>query len=115
MTGRSATVPSSTPLRGRRAGECGCSRQLWSCGCPVLLSTFVVVRLGEFGQIGVVVAERWVVGVLLRRLGTFRQQPVRYLVDGAAVFGLRRRFLVADEFAVGVDAECGERRPLQRV
>src|ERR1700759_3249708 len=103
------------PSRGRQAGECGCSRRLWSCGCPVLLWLIVVVCLGKFGQIGVVLAQRWVVGVLLSGLGTFRQQSVRYLVDGLGVSVLRRRFIVADEFAIGVDAESGERRPLQGV
>src|ERR1700733_2059736 len=103
------------PSLDRRAGECGCSRRLWSCGCPVLLWMVVVVRLGQFGQIGVVLSERWVVGILLRGLGTFRQQSVRYLVDAVGVSVLRRLFLVTDEFAIGVDAESGERRPLQGV
>src|SRR6202034_4804225 len=99
----------------RRAGECGCSRRVWSCGCPVLLWMVVVVCLGKFGQIGVVLAERRVVGILLRGLGAFRQQSVRYLVDGVGVSVLRRRFLVTDEFALGVDAESAEGRPLQGV
>jgi len=45
----------------------------------------VVVCLGKFGKIGVVLAERRVIGVLLRGPGTFRQQSVRYLLDSVGV------------------------------
>src|SRR6202453_487586 len=88
---------------------------MWSCGCPVLLWMVVVVCLGKFGQIGVVLTERWVVGVLLRGPGPVGQQSFRYLVDRVGVSMLWRRFFVTDEFAIGVHAESGERRPLQGV
>src|SRR5437016_215821 len=88
---------------------------MWSCGCPVLLWMVVVVGLRKFGEIRVVLAERRVVGVLLRGFGTFGQQSVRYLVDSVAVSMRWRCFFITDEFAIGVHAESGERRPLQGV
>src|SRR5262249_52521171 len=65
--------------------------------------------------VGVVLPQRRIVGRLLRGLGPLGQQPGGYLGHLAALPRLRWLLFVANEFAVRVDAEPGEQRPLQRV